>query len=93
MPAPISDRLDTLVKRLEYVDRETGEVKRGTSRKELLAGLILDAPADKRALNRKLSRYRGARVASTVLGRASDERVVLPGHAPGPRPTSADDES
>lgn len=71
MPAAISDRLDSLVKKVEVVRTVDGEkrVERGTSRKELLAALIYDAPANRRDLNKKLKRYRGARVASTVLGR------------------------
>jgi hypothetical protein len=92
IPAAISDRLDSLVKKVEVVRTVDGEkrVERGTSRKELVAALIYDAPARKHDLNRKLERYRGARVASTVLGQRSAKRVVLRGHRPGPRPTSAD---
>jgi hypothetical protein len=89
MPAAISDRLDSLVKKVEVVRTVDGQrrVERGTNRKELIAALIYDAPANRRDLNRKLKRYRGARVASTVLGRPG-QRVELPGNPPGPRPTS-----
>jgi hypothetical protein len=90
MPAPVSDRLDSLVQRLEVVHDVDGirTVERGTSRKELIAALIYDAPANKRDLAKKLKRYRGARVASTVLGAGTNDPVMLPGHPPGPRPTS-----
>ena len=90
LPAAISDRLDSLVQRLEYADPETREVRRGTSRKELLAALIYNAPADPRELNTKLERYRGARVASTLLRPGKEDQIRLPGHRPGPRPTSAE---
>jgi hypothetical protein len=89
MPAAVSDRLDSLVKKVEVVRTVDGQkrIERGTSRKELIAALIYDAPANQRDLNRKLTRYRRARVASTVLGRPG-QRIELPGHQPGPRPTS-----
>lgn len=90
MPAAISDRLDSLIRKLEVVREESGErvVERGTSRKELVAALIYDAPASARRLREKLERYRRAQVASAVLRPTSEDRVKLPGHRPGPRPTS-----
>lgn len=89
MPAAISDRLDSLVNKVEVVHTVDGKkrVERGTSRKELIAALIYDAPASSPELNKKLKRYRAARVRSTVLGRPG-QRLKLPGHSPGPRPTS-----
>jgi len=93
MPAAVSDRLDSLVKKVETVRLVDGErvVERGTSRKELVSALIYGAPTTQRDLIDKLARYRRASVASTVLRQRSGDRVVLPGHRPGPRPTSADE--
>jgi hypothetical protein len=94
MPAAISDRLDSLVAKTESLESIAGHrvVRRGTSRKELIAALIYDAPSSRRDLVEKLDRYRRAQVASVVLRSRSrkDEMIVLPGHRPGPRPTSAD---
>jgi hypothetical protein len=93
MPAAVSDRLDSLVRRVEVVRHLDGErvVERGTSRKELLAALIYDAPVKEKELNEKLARYRRARVASTILRARDGDHVLLPGHRPGPRATSAED--
>jgi hypothetical protein len=95
MPAAVSDRLDSLVQKLEVVDEVGGEkvVQRGTSRKELIAALILDAPAKRGELDAKLRKYRQARVERTVLPRPTGEWVVLKGHRPGPRPTSDEAEA
>jgi hypothetical protein len=91
MPAAVSDRLDSFVEKLEIADTVDGQkvIRRGTNRKELLAALIYDAPSNRKELERKLDRYRRAQVASVVLRRAKGERIVLPGHRPGPRPTSS----
>ena len=90
MPAAVSDRLDSLVEKLEVVDTVDGEhvVRRGTSRKELLTALIYDAPACRRELLKKLDRYRRAEVASVVIREKQGDRILLAGHRPGPRPTS-----
>src|SRR5438105_1316313 len=91
MPAAVSDRLDSLVQKVETVEVVEGErvVQRGTSRKELLAALVYDAPSNRKELLEKLDRYRRAQVASVILWRKSGDRVVLEGHRPGPRPTSS----
>jgi hypothetical protein len=93
MPAAISDRLDSLIRKLEVVREADGEriVERGTSRKELIAALIYDAPTGGRKLHEKLDRYRRAKVASTILRPAEGDQVSLRGHRPGPRPTSLED--
>lgn len=92
MPAAVSDRLDSLVAKVESVEDIEGEqvVRRGTSRKELLAALIYDAPNNRKELERKLDKYRRAQVSSVVLRPKKGDRIVLPGHRPGPRPTSRD---
>lgn len=93
VPAAISDRLDSLAKKVEIAREVEGErvVERGTSRKELIAALIYDAPASRRKLQEKLDKYRRAQVASAVLRSTTGDRVVLRGHRPGPRPTSVDE--
>ena len=90
MPAAVSDRLDSLVEKMETSEVVDGEtvIRRGTNRKELLAALIYDAAPSRKELERKLDRYRRAEVASVVLRRKDGDRIVLPGHRPGPRPTS-----
>jgi hypothetical protein len=90
MPAAVSDRLDSLVEKLEVAEIVDGQrvVRRGTSRKELLAALIYDAPSNRKDLAGKLDRYRRAQVASVVLRPGKADPIVLPGHRPGPRPTS-----
>jgi hypothetical protein len=91
MPAAVSDRLDSLVRKVEVVRTVDGErvVERGTSRKELLSALILAAPTNRRDLNDTLDRYRGASVARTTLRPRDGDSLSLPGHRPGPRPTSS----
>jgi hypothetical protein len=91
VPAAISDRLDGLAQKVEIVSEVDGErvVERGTNRKELIAALIYDAPPNRQQLQAKLDKYRRAQVASAVLRSTTGDRVVLPGHKPGPRPTSA----
>ncbi len=90
MPAAISARLDVLVRKTEVVRVVDGErvVERGTTRKELIAAMICDTPINKRELDAKLARYRKAKVGAAVPGTQGD-RITLPGHRPGPRPTSA----
>jgi hypothetical protein len=91
IPAAISARLDSLVQKVEVLDELDGVkmVRRGTSRKELIAALILDASAQRSDLNRVLLKYRRARVNRTLLPNPKGTKpVVLRGHSPGPRPTS-----
>lgn len=90
LPAAVSARLDRLVEMVETVERAEGgrRVRRGTTRKEMVAALILDAPPSRSELNEKLRKYRRASVRKTLLPRPTTARVILPGHRPGPRPTS-----
>lgn len=79
LPWPISDRLDGLVTRLE-------DAAERTSRKELLAALILDAPAEVAELAAILRRYRLAVAGHTRLdGRAVAATMAGTLRRPGPR--------
>jgi hypothetical protein len=71
LPADVSDRLDELVRRLAAEhDGSAGRVVRGgASRKELIAALVFDAPASRRALRAKITRYRRAAGARRGLTR------------------------
>lgn len=77
---PISERVDHLVDCVEA----TGE---RTSRKELIASLILDAPPDGTDLAARIRRLRLARV-SDVLAQAvrRQSRSADVSRTPGPRP-------
>ncbi len=79
-PLPISDRLDALVALAEAVgDR--------TNRKELLASLILAAPATGQELSAAIKRFRRATAREARLdGRTGDSTVPLRLRRPGPRP-------
>jgi hypothetical protein len=80
---PISDLLDLLVSRTEAVGERT-------SRKELIAALILAAPSDGRKIASLLRRYRLASTGDTGVDSTGNE---APGPSmprrPGPRPRSA----
>lgn len=77
---PISDRLDHLVDCVE----ETGE---RTSRKEVIAALILDAALDGSDLAARIRRLRLAKVGDAV-DQSRRRRTSLPEaeRQPGPRP-------
>lgn len=77
---PISDRLDRLVSFAEEsFDR--------TSRKELVASLILAAPADGTALLEMIRAYRRSTAEQARLdGREAGTPVTAPDRRPGPRP-------
>lgn len=80
LPIPISDRVDALVSLTEAAgDR--------TNRKELIASLILAAPALSEELAAGLRRYRVAAVRDALLDpeRAGDT-INVQGRRPGPRP-------
>jgi hypothetical protein len=66
LPAPVSERLDRLVRMLDVSrdDLGLGVVRGSTSRGELIAALIHDAPENVPALSAKLKRYRLARQAA-----------------------------
>ena len=80
LPAPISDRLDELVRRVEA----TGE---RTNRKELLASLILAAPKDGQDVSTLLRTYRQSEARAARLDTNSDEPTIpIRSYPPGPRP-------
>ena len=84
LPGPINDRLDDLVKAVEA----TGD---RTSRKELLACLILAAPNSGQAVANLLRAYRGTSARKARLDGGSDEATVpIRSHRPGPRPRRPD---
>ena len=80
LPIPISDRLDALVASIEA----TGE---RTTRKEVLASLILIAAPQGQDLAAAVKRYRLATAREARLdGRTNDSSVPLSRRQPGPRP-------
>jgi hypothetical protein len=79
VPGPLSGRLDALVE----VAEAAGE---RTNRKELLAALILAAPASGKELARLLKRYRKATVGEALVRGASRDAVLNPTRSRGPRP-------
>jgi hypothetical protein len=90
LPAIVSHRLDLLVQRLEVrgTDRSGRPVtQRATSRKELLAALILAAEPDQ--LQALLERYRRATAGAAMIPAVPDGRwVQVPARSPGIRPTA-----
>jgi hypothetical protein len=79
MPAPLSGRLDGLV---ELADSEGAS----TSRKELLAALLLAAPEKGAELADLVRRYRTASVAEAMIAGQADARFLrLERRPPGPR--------
>lgn len=84
LPAPLSGRLDGLV---EIADEEGAK----TSRKELLAALVLNAPADGDTLAGLVRDYRKAPVSEAMIPGQSETRFLEPQRpAPGPRPRGRD---
>jgi hypothetical protein len=77
LPSPLSERLDQLVRLAE----DAGE---RTTRKEIVASLILCAPTDGPALSERIRQLRAAVVHEAI---APDESglVRLARHGPGPR--------
>ena len=80
LAAPISDRLDALVSLAEVSGSRT-------NRKELLASLILAAPADGDELAETVRSYRRSSAGQACLGAGdtADSLTVTP-RRPGPRP-------
>jgi hypothetical protein len=78
LPAPLSERLDRLV---ELADDEGAR----TSRKEVVAALVLAASESGRELADSVVRYRTAKARDAAVG--ADMAVVLQvrTHQPGPR--------
>jgi len=80
IPRPLNARLDALVQRVTAA----GE---NTSRKELLAALLLEASEDPRALAEALRRYRTAEARDVAIpGVPEEEFLEHQEHRPGPRP-------
>lgn len=80
IPAPLSARLDVLVGRANHA----GE---NTSRKEVLAALILDAPEEDDQVVAAVRRYRTASADEAVPeGVNADAVLDPPDRPPGPRP-------
>lgn len=83
LSGPISDRLDALVALTEAAGERT-------TRKELIASLVLAAPAKGEALATVLKRYRQASVGEALLRAPSTRRTVHSStRKPGPRPRRA----
>lgn len=80
LPAVLSDRVDALVALAEAGGERT-------SRKELIAALILDASSNQDEISTLLRRYRLATVKSALIGdrTPSASSGALP-RKPGPRP-------
>jgi hypothetical protein len=80
LPAPLSERLDDLVRLAEDVgDR--------TNRKELMASLILAAPEAGESLSALLRAYRQASARAARLDESTDESTIgIRTYRPGPRP-------
>ena len=79
LPAPLSERLDDLVQLVEAAgDR--------TSRKELMASLILAAPEVGDKLSAQLRKYRQASARAARLSGSADEPTIgIRSYRPGPR--------
>ena len=80
VPAPLSGRLDALV---ELANRAGAN----TSRKEILAAVLLAAAAEPEALSELVRTYRTARVEDAIVDGTDRERFLRPERPPpGPRP-------
>lgn len=80
IPRPLNARLDALVRRVN----EAGE---NTNRKEVLAALLLAAPAGASDLREALQRYRTAEAHDAVVTGESEEPYLNERERrPGPRP-------
>src|SRR5436189_194511 len=75
-PLPVSARLDGLVGQVEAAGNRT-------SRKELLAALVLAAADDPDSLDDLVRSYRRARVVDAGLAAGEDEVVTLAANVPG----------
>jgi hypothetical protein len=80
VPAPLSGRLDALVEL-------ANSAAANTSRKEVLAALLLAASADPDVLAALVRSYRTARVEDAIVKGTDRDRFLRPEPAPtGPRP-------
>lgn len=79
LPGPINERLDRL---RELADEEGAR----TSRKEIVAALILDAPEGGEDLSAAVIRYRKARARdAAIAGVDAADVLEFRRHSPGPR--------
>lgn len=78
LPTVLSARLDVLV---EAADRG-GEP---TSRKELLAAILLHARPDEHELATLVARYRKSQVCDALIAGEDEKRFLAPERPPGPR--------
>lgn len=81
LPAPLSQRLDELVRAAEAAGERT-------SRKEVVASLVLAARLNGAALSDDIRRFRSASVSEAVVPDANG-RVHLTPRGPGPRVRSS----
>ena len=80
LPVVLSDRLDKLV----MIAEQHGE---RTSRREIVAALLLAATPSGNTLSQLIHGYRRAEVSAALIGtRADDKAFVVPTSKPGPRP-------
>ena len=80
LPVVLSDRLDKLV----MIAEQHGE---RTSRREVVAALLLAARPSGHTLSQLIHSYRRADVSAALIGtRADDKAFVVPKSKPGPRP-------
>ena len=77
LPSPLSERLDQLVRLAESAGERT-------TRKEVVASLILCAPTDGLALSEAIRQLRTS-VVRDALEPDAGGRVLLSRHGPGPR--------
>jgi len=83
LPAVLSDRLDRLVALAE----EYGE---RTSRREIVAALLLAAEPSGAVLSERIQNYRRAHVSSALIGGTAGETYTIIRSKPGPRTRQAE---
>ncbi len=82
-PIPLDNRLDGLVALAD-------EAGQKTTRKELAAAIILQAPRDGDALAELVTKYRKARVSDVCPPNTSQKNIIpFQVRRPGPRPRSS----
>src|SRR5689334_10504669 len=80
LPAPISERLDDLVTLVEAAGERT-------NRRELVASLILAAPAEAEEISVLLRNYRrGTARDAQLVANTDQQTIAVRSHRPGPRP-------
>jgi hypothetical protein len=78
LPRPLSERIDRLVAAAEFAGERT-------TRKEILAALVLEAPLDGLELSAMIRRLRNAAVRDAIPTDSTGS-IQLVRHRPGPRP-------